>query len=68
MRRALLALVLFVAAAVSLGFLLLPIVALFTQQQPGELFHQLSNPVVTDALVVSPVSYTQLTLPTTPYV
>jgi molybdate transport system permease protein len=53
MRRALLALVLFVAAAVSLGFLLLPIVALFTQQPPGELFHQLSNPVVTDALVLS---------------
>jgi molybdate transport system permease protein len=53
MRRALLALALFVAAALSFGFLLLPIVALFTRQPVGELVHELSNPVVTDALVVS---------------
>src|SRR6478735_11609441 len=53
MRRVALALGLFVAVAVSLGFLLLPIVALFTRQPPSELVHQLSNPVVTEALVVS---------------
>jgi len=53
LRKALLALVLFVAVALSLGFLLLPVVALFTRQPPSELVHQLSNPVVTDALVVS---------------
>jgi molybdate transport system permease protein len=53
MRRALLALGLFAAAALSFGFLLLPIVALFTRQPVSELVRQLSNPVVTDALVVS---------------
>ena len=53
MRRALTALVVFGAAALAFAFLLLPIVALFTRQSPRELVHQLSNPVVTDALVVS---------------
>src|SRR3954449_302898 len=53
MRRALTAVAVFGAAAVSFGFLLLPIVALFTHQSLRELLHQLSNPVVTDALVVS---------------
>jgi molybdate transport system permease protein len=52
-RRALLGLALFVATALSLGFLLLPVVALFTHQPPGQLLHQLSNPVVTDALRIS---------------
>jgi molybdate transport system permease protein len=53
MRRALTAAAVFAAATLSFGFLLLPIVALFTHQSLGELVHQLSNPVVTDALVVS---------------
>ncbi|MGH3049582.1 MAG: ABC transporter permease [Gaiellaceae bacterium] len=48
-----LALLLFAIVSVSLGFLLLPIVALYTRQPPGELVHQLSNPVVTDALRLS---------------
>ena len=41
------------AAVVTLTFLLLPIVALFAHTSPGNLLDQLSNPVVTDALVVS---------------
>jgi molybdate transport system permease protein len=53
MRRALAAVAVFGAAVVSFGFLLLPVVALFTHQSLGDLVHQLSNPVVTDALVVS---------------
>jgi molybdate transport system permease protein len=43
----------FAAAAVAFGFLLLPIVAIFARVSPGRLVTQLSNPVVTDALVVS---------------
>jgi molybdate transport system permease protein len=53
MRKLLAAAVVFAAATVTFGFLLLPIVALFTRQSPGDLIHQLSNPVVTDALIVS---------------
>ena len=53
MRKLLAAAFVFAAATVTFGFLLLPIVALFTRQSPGELLHQLSNPVVTDALIVS---------------
>jgi len=53
MRRALTALAVFGAAALAFAFLLLPIVALFTHQSLTELVHQVSNPVVTDALVVS---------------
>jgi molybdate transport system permease protein len=41
------------AAAVALGFLLLPIVAIFVHASPGRLLDQLSNPVVRDAFVVS---------------
>ena len=41
------------AAAVALAFLLLPIVAIFLRVPPGKLLHQLSNPIVTDALIVS---------------
>jgi molybdate transport system permease protein len=44
---------LFLAAVVALGFLVLPIVAIFVHTQPGNLLSQLSNPVVRDALVVS---------------
>src|SRR5689334_5098128 len=53
MRRALTAAAVFAAATISFGFLLLPIVALFTHQSLRDLLRQLSNPVVTDALVVS---------------
>jgi molybdate transport system permease protein len=52
-RRALLAVAYFVAAGVALAFLVLPIVAIFVHVSPGRLLDQLSNPVVTDALVVS---------------
>ncbi len=53
MRRALLAVAYFVAAAIALAFLVLPIAAIFLRVSPGRLLDQLSNPVVTDALVVS---------------
>jgi molybdate transport system permease protein len=52
-RRAILAAGFFVATLIALGFLLLPIVAIFAHTSPGNLVSQLSNPVVTDALVVS---------------
>jgi molybdate transport system permease protein len=52
-RRTLTAAGVFAAATIAFGFLLLPIVALFTHQSLRELVDQLSNPVVTDALVVS---------------
>jgi molybdate transport system permease protein len=41
------------AALVALAFLVLPIVAIFVRTSPARLVDQLSNPVVTDALVVS---------------
>jgi molybdate transport system permease protein len=53
MRRAILTVGFFVAALTALGFLLLPIVAIFAHTSPGNLVSQLSNPVVTDALLVS---------------
>jgi molybdate transport system permease protein len=43
----------FAAAAIALAFLALPVVAIFTRVPPGRLVRLLSNPVVTDALVVS---------------
>jgi molybdate transport system permease protein len=52
-RRALGSAGVFAAAAVALGFLLFPIVAIFARVSPGDLVAQLSRPVVTDALVVS---------------
>jgi molybdate transport system permease protein len=52
-RRLIVALAFFAACLVALSFLLLPLVALFTHVAPGTLVHQLSNPVVADALVVS---------------
>jgi len=52
-RRVVLALVLGLATAVSLAFLLLPIVALFVHTTPGRLISQLSSDVVKDAFVVS---------------
>lgn len=41
------------AALVALAFLLLPIAAIFAHASPEKLVDQLSNPVVTDAFVVS---------------
>ena len=41
------------AALVAFAFLLLPIVAIFARTSPAHLAAQLSNPVVTDALVVT---------------
>jgi molybdate transport system permease protein len=45
--------VVFLAACVGLGFLVLPVVAIFVRVPPGRLVSQLGNPAVTDALVVS---------------
>jgi molybdate transport system permease protein len=42
-----------VAAAVALAFLVLPVAAIFLRVPPGKLLHQLTSPVVTDALIVS---------------
>jgi molybdate transport system permease protein len=53
MRRAILTCAYVLAAAVAMAFLLLPILAIFAHTSPQHLIHQLSNPVVTDALVVS---------------
>jgi molybdate transport system permease protein len=53
MRKALLGLALFSCVAFVLAFLVLPMAALFTRVPPGRLVHQLSNPVVTDALRLS---------------
>jgi molybdate transport system permease protein len=52
-RRALLATAYFFAAGIALAFLLLPMLAIFAHVPPGRLVAQLSNPVVTDALLVS---------------
>jgi molybdate transport system permease protein len=52
-RRALGSAGVFAAAAVALGFLLFPIVAIFARVSPADLVAQLSRPVVTDALAVS---------------
>jgi molybdate transport system permease protein len=41
------------ALLVALGFLVLPVVAIFTHISPVTLVHQLGNPVVDDALLVS---------------
>ena len=53
MRRALLAVAFFAASAIALAFLTIPILAIFVRVPPGRLVDQLSNPVVTDALLVS---------------
>ena len=53
MRRALLAVRLLRRRGVALAFLVLPIVAIFVHVPPGRLLDQFSNPVVTDALIVS---------------
>src|SRR4051794_19532031 len=53
MQRSAFALVLSAATAVTLAFLALPIVAIFSRTAPGDLLDQLSNPVVKDALWVT---------------
>jgi molybdate transport system permease protein len=53
LRRGLLGVLFFGASAVAFTFLALPVVAIFTQVPPGRLVRLLSNPIVTDALVVS---------------
>ena len=52
-RRAVLRAVTLAAAAVALAFLVLPVAAIFLRVPPGKLLHQLTSPVVTDALIVS---------------
>ena len=52
-RQTLLGVLFMGAAVVALVFLVLPVVAIFTRVSPGHLVRLLSNPVVTDALVVS---------------
>src|SRR5712691_2971710 len=52
-RRALFGLALFVGTGITCAFLALPLVAIFVHVPPGQLLSQLSNPVVTDALLVS---------------
>jgi molybdate transport system permease protein len=52
-RRALVGALAFAATFVTLGFLMLPVVAVFARVSPRRLVAQLGNPVVTDALVVS---------------
>ena len=52
-RRVLVAALAFAASAVTLGFLVLPVVAVFARVSPRRLVGQLGNPVVTDALLVS---------------
>jgi molybdate transport system permease protein len=52
-RRAALLVAYLSAAITALAFLLLPIVAIFAHTSPARLVEQLSNPVVTDAFVVS---------------
>jgi molybdate transport system permease protein len=53
MKRLLFRALVFAAAALALAFLVLPVAAIFLRVPPGRLLHQLSSPVVTDALVVS---------------
>jgi molybdate transport system permease protein len=45
--------VVFLATLVALAFLALPLIAIFARVPPGRLAAQLSNPLVTDALLVS---------------
>jgi molybdate transport system permease protein len=46
-------LLLWIAAAIALGFLVLPIVAIFAHTAPSQLIHRLGDPVATDALRLS---------------
>jgi molybdate transport system permease protein len=51
--RPLLAVAFFGAVVVTFAFIALPIIAIFTHVSPADLIHQLSNPVVTDAVIVT---------------
>ncbi|MDX6466324.1 MAG: molybdate transport system permease protein [Gaiellaceae bacterium] len=53
MKRIVPAAAVFLATFVALGFLALPVVAIFLRVPPGRLIAQLGSPVVTDALLVS---------------
>jgi molybdate transport system permease protein len=49
----LLAILYFLAVLVAMGFMVLPVLAIFVHVSPGRLIDQLSNPIVTDALIVT---------------
>jgi molybdate transport system permease protein len=51
--RGVLATLFFLAIAVAMAFLVLPVVAIFTHVPLGRLLREFRNPIVTDALVVS---------------
>ncbi len=51
--RGFLAVLFFLAIAVVMTFMVLPVVAIFTHVPLSRLLHEFSNPIVTDALVVS---------------
>ena len=51
--RALLAVLFFAAVVLTFAFIALPVIAIFIHVPPGKLLDQLSNPVVTDALIVT---------------
>src|SRR2546430_10321750 len=53
MRRAAAAGLVFTAAFVALGYLFVPVLAIFVHVPPSELVAQLSSPIVRDALIVS---------------
>ena len=53
MKRVLLAVAVGAAAAIALTFLVLPVVAIFLHTTPGHLLDQLSNPVATDAFLLT---------------
>jgi len=53
LKRSALAACLFAAIFVTLGFIVLPIVAIFSRVSPGQLVHELSNRIVVDALIVT---------------
>ena len=43
----------FLAVVAAFGFMVVPVAAIFVHVSPATLLHQFSNPIVTDALVVS---------------
>jgi len=51
--RPLLAVLFFGAVFLTFAFIALPIIAIFTHVAPGSLLEQLSNPIVTDAIIVT---------------
>jgi molybdate transport system permease protein len=53
LKRSALAAGLCAAIFLTLGFIVLPIVAIFSRVSPGQLVHELSNRVVVDALIVT---------------